>query len=678
MKSEFHFFTIIYHKFIKCIFGTLLLPLILSYPQEINILAPNYGEFVGSENRYEIKFTSPDINKIKIEYSTDNGRTWSDENIERPSSRADYSHASWEVPKASSDSCFVKVSKTDNDSVKALSGRFTIFPSITDSIMINQIKYFFRNDGLSSADPKQDFGSGLLWPGGENASQSAVFLDGFTIGGIVDGEVYANGSTWRSGLIPGVINSDGTPSNPTDSLFKIWKIRKDWETLNPGPFKSQLEHDYNNWPGNIGAPFEDVDNNNVYDPTIDQPKILGDETNWFVCNDLDSSRSFNHYSNFPIGLEIQYTIYGYHNEDYLKDVLFYKYKVINKGKETLDNAIVSIWSDFDLGSATDDYVGCDTTLNLGYGYNGFEEDGIYGIPPAIGYLLLQGPIVETSEEDSAFFDGKWNRSSKNLKMTSFGPLIKHWLDGISDCSIKEELYNNMQGKKTLHGEPLVDPNTGFSTVFGLAGDPVNGIGWYEGEGFPGGEIPYDRRMHVNSGGFNLASGDTQEVVFATIMARGIDRLNSVTELKNKAKKVINFYYKDSLVSTNLIEPIPNNFSLSQNYPNPFNPTTTIEYTISSSTVILSGAKNPGDFSSQSSKTNGAPQNDNSNVSLKIYDVLGREVHTLVNQPQNPGKYSVQFNAENLASGIYFYQLTAGASIGSATGFVETKKMILLR
>jgi len=643
MKSEFHFFTIIYHKFIKCLFGTLLLPLILSYPQEINILAPNYGEYVGSENSYEIKFTSPDKNNIKIEYSTDNGRTWFDNNIERPSSGTDYYHTSWEVPKASSDSCFVRISKTDNDSVKALSGRFTIFPSVTDSIIINQIKYFFRNDGLSSADPKNDFSTGLLWPGGESAYQSALFLDGFTIGGIINGEVYANGSTWRSGLIPGVINSDGTASNPTDSLFKIWKIRKDWEILNSGSLKSQLEHDYNNWPGNIGAPFNDINNNNTYDPSIDLPQIWGDETNWFVCNDLDSSRCYNHYSNFPIGLEIQYTIYGYNSVNYLKDVLFLKYKVINKGVEILENAIVSIWSDFDLGNAFDDYVGCDTTLNLGYGYNGEDQDEFYGIPPAIGYLLLQGPVVESSEADSALFGGKWKKGFRNLKMTSFGPLIKHWWNGIYGWSTKEGLYNNLQGKKTMTGEPLVDPNTGLNTVFGLAGDPVNGIGWYEGEGFPGGEIPYDRRMHVNSGGFTLAPRDTQEVVFATIMARGTDRLNSVTELKNKAKKVINFYYKDSLVNVNFNQSYPANFSLSQNYPNPFNPSTTISYSIPRSGF----------------------------VKLSVYNILGEEVSKLVNEEQLVGSYKVDLNASSLSSGVYFYTI-------QTRDFVETKKIILLK
>ncbi|MCB0732357.1 MAG: T9SS type A sorting domain-containing protein, partial [Ignavibacteriae bacterium] len=63
--------------------------------------------------------------------------------------------------------------------------------------------------------------------------------------------------------------------------------------------------------------------------------------------------------------------------------------------------------------------------------------------------------------------------------------------------------------------------------------------------------------------------------------------------------------------------------------------------------------------------------DNANVKLIVYDILGREVTTLVNQKQKPGNYEVEFNARNLTSGIYFYRITAGT-------FNEVKKMILLK
>jgi photosystem II stability/assembly factor-like uncharacterized protein len=94
-----------------------------------------------------------------------------------------------------------------------------------------------------------------------------------------------------------------------------------------------------------------------------------------------------------------------------------------------------------------------------------------------------------------------------------------------------------------------------------------------------------------------------------------------------------------------------NFTLFQNYPNPFNPTTKIKFTIPSN-VILSEAKNLF-------------------VSLKVYDVLGREVATLVNEEKQPGVYEVEFDASQLSSGIYFYTLEAGE-------FRDTKKLIFLK
>jgi len=88
---------------------------------------------------------------------------------------------------------------------------------------------------------------------------------------------------------------------------------------------------------------------------------------------------------------------------------------------------------------------------------------------------------------------------------------------------------------------------------------------------------------------------------------------------------------------------PLSFSLEQNYPNPFNPSTTIEYSI--------------------------PQN--SLVTLKVYDVLGREVATLVNEQNEAGKHTVEFDASKLNSGVYFYKIESG-------NFIETKKMILVK
>ncbi len=88
---------------------------------------------------------------------------------------------------------------------------------------------------------------------------------------------------------------------------------------------------------------------------------------------------------------------------------------------------------------------------------------------------------------------------------------------------------------------------------------------------------------------------------------------------------------------------PSSYSLEQNYPNPFNPSTTISYSVPKS----------------------------SKVTIRIFNVLGQEVRTLVNDYKSPGKYTINFNADNLSSGIYFYTLHAGNTF-------QVKKMILLK
>jgi hypothetical protein len=88
---------------------------------------------------------------------------------------------------------------------------------------------------------------------------------------------------------------------------------------------------------------------------------------------------------------------------------------------------------------------------------------------------------------------------------------------------------------------------------------------------------------------------------------------------------------------------PKDFILSQNYPNPFNPSTVISYLLPVT----------------------------SNVALKVYDILGNEIGTLLNEEKPAGEYEVEFNASSLPSGIYFYQLQAG-------DYIQTKKMILIK
>jgi len=126
---------------------------------------------------------------------------------------------------------------------------------------------------------------------------------------------------------------------------------------------------------------------------------------------------------------------------------------------------------------------------------------------------------------------------------------------------------------------------------------------------------------------------------------------------NSYKEQVSVKYSQLPTDVEKIYGIPSNYSLSQNYPNPFNPATRIKYSIPM--AALSGVEVQ-------------------QVTLKVYDVLGKEIATLVNKKQSVGSYEVEFQANELPSGVYFYRLQVSPSSSSGQGFVETKKMVVLR
>jgi hypothetical protein len=123
--------------------------------------------------------------------------------------------------------------------------------------------------------------------------------------------------------------------------------------------------------------------------------------------------------------------------------------------------------------------------------------------------------------------------------------------------------------------------------------------------------------------FAFALGDNQSEI-----------ISAINEAQNKYNTVL---------SVDKISELPTGYSLEQNYPNPFNPNTKIQFSI----------------------------NESQPVTLKVFDVLGNEVATLVNQELTAGTYQYDFDASNLSSGVYYYKLQAG-------NFTETRKMILVR
>ncbi|HCY77070.1 MAG TPA: hypothetical protein DHV28_14200 [Ignavibacteriales bacterium] len=190
--------------------------------------------------------------------------------------------------------------------------------------------------------------------------------------------------------------------------------------------------------------------------------------------------------------------------------------------------------------------------------------------------------------------------------------------------------------------------TAVNPYLWFSGDPVSNIGWIE-------TLPGDLRNIVSTGKFTLEVNKPIDLWVAYVVGQGSNALNSISVARNytqDAQTYFNANFTNGTISDvdDNDYTLPEKFSLFQNYPNPFNPSTTIRYSIPN--VTLSGVEG-------------------SRVQLRIYDILGNEVATLVNEYKPAGMYNLQFTMNNLASGIYFYRLTAGS-------FVQTKKMILLK
>ncbi|MCW8806255.1 MAG: hypothetical protein OQK56_07330, partial [Ignavibacteriaceae bacterium] len=401
---------------------------------------------------------------------------------------------------------------------------------------LNNISTLFKNDGVSDINVAQA-ASGFVFPKG--TGKTAVYQSGFLWGANLnrtgEDDPHVGGSVYRSGLQEGKIISQGVAEDPFLPHVRIYRVRPDVypggppvdlsvEAIDEGKteqeIRAQYELDWTEWRAQDGAPFDDVDENGVYNPNVDIPGIPGaSQTIWFVANDLSESRSYYLYGTAPMGIEYQATYWEYNNGSYLDNLFFRKYKLINKSDVTFNDMYISMWSDPDVGDAGDDFVGCDTTLNIAYAYNADDHDAIYYTypPPAVGFDLLQGPI---------------DQFNKPLDMTAayYFSIRDPSLDDPVQGSYLEgavRFYRFMQGVNSLTGETIVNPVTGVPTNYMLSGDPLTGEGWVDGLQYG----PGDRRFGLASGPFNMAVGDTQEVVIAEIAAIGFDRLQAIKILK---------------------------------------------------------------------------------------------------------------------------------------------------
>jgi len=333
------------------------------------------------------------------------------------------------------------------------------------------------------------------------------------------------------------------------------------------------------------------------------------------------------------------------------------------------NQVWDYWNDVDIVSVSDT---ADTAFFGDYELKGEYNNGYSNLPPKVivdqsifgwndeGYCIIKATITNkqdstipsivgldvvqymdsTWENDNIYFDNtnnmlvQYEKHYAAVKILSEETTSAQVFDWYKEYSVDSNYYNWITNK-SFDTEPLTTNEDGGVAI--LAGELQN--------------LKSDQFKTIY---FTIAVGGSEQEMQNNIQAAD-QRFSVITNVESNGLNV------------------PLNFTLYQNYPNPFNPSTTINYSIPSKSVMLNlPDRQAGSF--QHLNNSGIPkqvQNDNANVTLKIYDILGREAAILVNQKQKPGNYKVEWNASEFSSGIYFYQL-------STENLQQTRKMILLK
>ena len=281
----------------------------------------------------------------------------------------------------------------------------------------------------------------------------------------------------------------------------------------------------------IIAPFHDVNGNNIYEPQFgDAPEIKGDEAAFYIVSDGREVSPTFLYSNFEStvsNLEMSVMTYLFQNANNaaLSNSVFTDYRIVNRDETPLNEFYFGMLTDFSIGTLSDDFIGCDSTRNLVFGYNGddFDQpssssDGYLNEVPACGYRLLNNTLY------SALFP-------KHSTFPIYG----------GPNSIPE-LYNNLQGKYK-DGSTIINPITQEQTRYMYSGEVGIPGAWNETNIYGG--IEYKRMM------LSVQLGDLQpnvpicisvaRIAGSDTISAGSPSINAVYKMKQYSDEVQQYY-----------------------------------------------------------------------------------------------------------------------------------------
>jgi len=339
----------------------------------------------------------------------------------------------------------------------------------------------------------------LIFSGDADALKSPLYDCGIWLGGYVGDDLRLAISEYTSEFVPGpMANGTFQPDNPA---FKVYKLYSDSLATNPNA-------DYSSWPADQGAPVG----------CLGRPRMRGGQMLWCVYNDADTGQHINDCGGtLPLGIEVRQTVWTmpYYS---LRNSIFIEYLLLNKGENTITDFHFAFWADPDLGLSEHDLGACDSLDNIFYCYKRYDFDPVYyNYPPALGFKIIHGLLVPAAGE-TAIFGNNRLFGYKNLGMTSFSDYT-----GYEDPWTPQQSYNLMQG---LHMDGSEYTYLSFPTRYFHSGDPVTAEGDLD-------NIDIDKKIVAGCGPITFAPGDSQCVFIEMAVGAGLDRLASVTDMRNR-------------------------------------------------------------------------------------------------------------------------------------------------
>ncbi|MBR9975263.1 MAG: T9SS type A sorting domain-containing protein [Bacteroidetes bacterium] len=370
----------------------------------------------------------------------------------------------------------------------------------------------------------------LRYPGWSEDGRSRIVTSGATVLiGTVRGELRASGSLDIPVHRPGPVLTDGSPA-PMDDRWRVYHISIDDKPGSPA---------WDAWPSDLGAPTDAAGN----------PLLLGDRQAWWVMNDMDTTSMRRAANSTPMGLEVQMLVW----EARVRNAVCFRVTYINKSGDSITSAYVAhAVLPFLRGYATS-LAGSDPAREMAYAYEKSDYDPRQAPPFSMGACLLQTPRVPGSGSDSARWQDGYMAGYRNAALSGTVMPTQIWSSPhalrrpMLDSADAPERWLAFARGRTMDGAAL-DPHSGAEHRFWFDGNPVNGSGWLQEDGFrsTGGlDIPAASHwwagMVLASGPFDLAPGDTQQVAFAWFFNTAATPTSGVHMLRAHAEAVRDAY-----------------------------------------------------------------------------------------------------------------------------------------